>query len=260
MISNYNPDYPILVGLAGKAATGKTSVAEAIVPKASFGNERDEMIWDHLFFAMPLYELFSIRTKIEGENKDSRQLYAIHETLYDIYGSSPLGKVPKYADLIELVYAIYEESIYFEGSKPRTFLQKVGDYCRHYDPNCFASWGIRKAKKIYRENILSTENEVPHCILISDVRFKNEAEAILAEPNSFLIRFDADPEIRRERIFNRDNVYMTDDQMSHSSEKELDQIEDSLFHIIDSSNMTIEQQVDHTVSAIKRKFLSHAKN
>lgn len=260
MNSEYDPDFPIIVGLAGKAATGKTAVAESIVPKASFGNERDGIIWDHIFFAMPLYELYSIRTKIQGANVESRQLYSIHEVLYDIYGSSALGNIPKYADFIELVYAIYEESVDFAGSKPRSFLQKVGDYCRQYDENCFASWGIRKARKIYRENLISSEEDLPHCILVSDVRFKNEVDHILAQPNSFLIRFEASDEVRRERIFNRDNVYMTDEQMNHRSEKDLDNISQDLFHIIDSSNMTIEDQVQQTVSAIKRKFFSHAKN
>lgn len=260
MISEFDFDSPIIVGLAGKAATGKTSVAEAIVPKASFGNDRDGLIWDHIFFAMPLYEIYSIRTKIQGDNQETRQLYAIHEALYNLYGSSALGKIPKYAEFIELVYAIYEEPLDDFGRKPRSFLQKVGDYCRHYDPNCLASWGIRKAKEIYLENQASSEKDLPHCILISDVRCKNEAEIILSQPNSLLIRFDATEDVRRERIFNRDNVYMTNEQMSHSTEQELDQIPDRLFSVIESSSMSIEEQTKETIKVIKGKFFAHAKN
>ena len=44
-------DYPIVIGLAGKAATGKTSVAEKIVPKAEVSPVSNHVKWDHLFFA-----------------------------------------------------------------------------------------------------------------------------------------------------------------------------------------------------------------
>ena len=39
-------DYPIILGLAGKAATGKTSVAEHIVPKAQINKPIIENILD----------------------------------------------------------------------------------------------------------------------------------------------------------------------------------------------------------------------
>lgn len=264
MTIEYDPDYPIIVGLAGKAATGKTSVAEAIVPKASFGNDKDGLIWDHIFFAMPLYEFFSIRTKIEGANSQSRKLYAIHETLYNLYGSSPIGNIPHYYEMISLVDKIYNEPLPDTETKPRSFLQNIGDYCRSYDESCFAKWGVRKAQKIHQNYITEAEKEKedtkPHCILISDVRFRNEAECILSQPNSFLIRFDASDEVRRERIFTRDSVYMTDEQMSHRSEKDLDNISKDLFHIIDSSYINIEEQVKQTIEAIKGKFPIHAKN
>jgi len=256
MIKEYNPDYPIVVGLAGKAATGKTTVAESIVPKASFGTVNNGVMWDHIFFAMPLYEFYSIRTKIEGMNSQSRKLFATHETLYDLYGNSPLGKVPDYNAFVELVNRICTEPVSHDGSKPRSYLQKVGDYCREYDEACFASWGVRKANRIHSEylNSLDDEEEKPHCVLISDVRFKNEAEAILSCPNSILIRFDAEDEIRRNRIFSRDSVYMTDEQISHRSEKEIDTFSDMIDVVIDSSYINLEEQTNLTIKAIKEGF------
>lgn len=257
MNENYDPEKPIIIGLAGKAATGKTSVAETIVPKASFTNERSGVLWDHIFFAMPLYEFYSIRTKIQGSNSQSRKLYAIHEALYDLYGASPLGKIPHYYELISLVDKIYNEPLPNTDTKPRSFLQKVGDYCRSYDEECFAKWGVRKAVKIYNEyvNAISEEEEIkPHCILISDVRFKNEAEAILAKPNSMVIEFTASDSIRRERIFGRDSVYMTDEQMSHRSELEIDTFKDLITESIDSSELTIEEQSMKTIDIIKKRF------
>ena len=261
----YNPDYPIVVGLAGKAATGKTSVAETIVPKASFDKVRSGVYWDHIFFAMPLYELLSNRTKIEGENSQSRKLFAIHETLYDLYGNSTLGNVPDYYSFINLVDNIYREPIDTYGVKPRSFLQKAGDMCRAYDPKCFAKWGIKKSYELHRDYVKSLEEEDqpnPYCVLISDVRFENEAESILKLPNSMLILFEASDEVRRDRIYSRDGVYMTDEQLSHKSEKEIDGFSHLASGTIDSSSMSVEDQAVKTITLIKEKFglTSYAQN
>jgi len=261
----YNPDYPIVVGLAGKAATGKTSVAEAIVPKASFDKVRSGVYWDHIFFAMPLYELLSNKTKIEGESSQSRKLFAIHKTLYDLYGNSTLGNVPDYYSFISLVDNIYREPIDSRGAKPRSFLQKAGDLCRVHDPKCFAKWGVRKSYELHRDYVKSLQEEEtanPYCILISDVRFENEAESILKLPNSMLILFEASDEVRRERVYSRDGVYMTDEQMSHKSEKEIDNFITIASAIIDSSSMSVEDQAVKTINLIKEKFglASYAKN
>lgn len=259
---DYDTDHPIILGLAGKAATGKTAVAESIVPKASFGTSVENIMWDHIFFAMPLYEFYSIRTKIEGDRARSRKMFAIHETLYDLYGSSPLGSMPDYYEFISLVDKVHQEPIDSNGSKPRSFLQNIGDYCRAYDEECFAKWGIRKANKIHYEYLLNdfvgdlegTGDELPHCVIISDVRFINEAAAIKAQPNGFIIKFDATDEIRRERIFARDSVFMTNEQLSHRSEKEIDLMSDMIDVTIDSSSMSIEDQVKQTIKAVKESF------
>jgi cytidylate kinase len=257
MSKKYNPDYPIVVGLAGKAATGKTSVAELIVPKAAFDNVKSGIYWDHIFFAMPIYELLSIRTKIEGANSQSRKLFAIHETLYDLYGNSTLGDIPDYYSFISLVDNIGREPIDTAGAKPRSFLQKVGDFCRAHDPKCFAKWGVRKSYELYREYTKSLDEDEtpnPYCVLISDVRFENEAESILKLPNSMLILFEASDEVRKERIFSRDGIYMTDEQMSHKSEKEIDNFSSLASAIIDSSSMSVEDQAVKTMTIIKEKF------
>lgn len=252
----YDPDYPIIVGLAGKAATGKTVVAESIVPKASFGTNVGGLVWDHIFFAMPLYEFYSIRTKIEGMNAQSRKLFAIHETLYDLYGSSPLGNMPEYESFIKLVQQINSESVDHDGSKPRSFLQKTGDHCRQYDEKCFSKWGVRKSNKIHGEYISSLDEEkmLPHCILISDVRFMNEAEAILSQPNGIIIKFDASDQVRKDRILARDFVLMTDEQLLHRSEKDIDSMSDIIDLVINSDSMSIEDQVNETIKLIKESF------
>lgn len=257
MNKHYDPTKPIVIGLAGKAATGKTSVAEYIVPKASFSTSKQGMVWEHIFFAMPLYEFYSARVKIEGLNSESRKLFSIHETLYDLYGGSPLGKMPEYNSFVELTKAIAYKPLDLAGAKPRSFLQQVGDMCRDYDPECFSSWGIRKANKLFREyqkSVLDNEEELPFCVLISDVRFQNEAEAILSMPNSMVILFDAATDVRKERILLRDGVEMTEAQMSHKSEKEIDLFSDKVSTVIDSSSMTVEEQALETMKMVKETF------
>jgi dephospho-CoA kinase len=69
-----------------------------------------------------------------------------------------------------------------------------------------------------------------------------------------LIAYDASPEVRRERIFNRDGVYMTDEQMSHKSEKEIEIFASSASVTIDSSSMSVEQQAQATIDTIKERF------
>jgi len=60
-MKNFIQGQPIIIGLAGKAGSGKTSVAESIVPKGSFDTNKYGMKWDHLFYALPLYEMASIK-------------------------------------------------------------------------------------------------------------------------------------------------------------------------------------------------------
>lgn len=250
---------PIIIGFAGRAGSGKTSVAEHIVPKGSINVIKHDIKWDHLFFALPLYELASARRHIAGINEDSRTLYAIHDVLYDLFGGSPIANVPHYDALIDMVRFIYNMPIEKEGIKPRTFLQVAGDVCRAFDVNCFTNWAIRKSKSIYRSHIKEFESNLdndfdvdpnPMAIIISDVRFLNEAESILSEPNGILVCFDASDEVLNDRILKRDGKPMSKEQLSHKSESYIEDIKKIATFVINSDNMNIEQQTDATLEAL----------
>jgi pantothenate kinase-related protein Tda10 len=47
-IQEFDHNEPIIIGLAGRAGSGKTSVAENIVPKGSIETTRYGMKWDHI--------------------------------------------------------------------------------------------------------------------------------------------------------------------------------------------------------------------
>lgn len=261
MLDKYIKDEnsPIVIGFAGKAGSGKTSVAETIVPKGSIETVKYGIKWDHIFFALPLYELSAIRRNIMGNREQSRKLYAIHEVLYDIFGSSSIGNIPDYDSFIEMVYDLYSLPIEPEGLKPRTFLQKAGDICRDFDDNCFTNWGIRKAKSIYKKHILEsrsidkdhiTEENEPIAIIISDVRFENEAQAILDQPNGILVCFDASDEVLNDRIMKRDGQLMKPEQLSHKSEQYINKIKEIATIVLNTNEMNVEQQATETLKAI----------
>jgi dephospho-CoA kinase len=250
---SFKPHMPIIIGLAGKAGSGKTSVAEHLVPKGSVDTFQYGCKWDHIFYALPLYELASIKRSIRGINQKNRQLYAIHDVLFNIYGGSSIGVVPDYDDLISRVHKLHDLPIEPEGVKPRSFLQQAGDICRDGFEDCFSTWGILKSMNLHNSHIKSLEEdeeEKPFIVLISDVRFENEAKKILSQPNGVVICFDASEEVLNDRIFKRDGKLMTSDQSSHRSEQEMDMIKSIASAIINTDDMNIEEQAQATLSAI----------
>jgi len=247
-------DYPIVIGLAGKAATGKTSVAEKIVPKAEVSPVANHIKWDHIFFALPLYDLASVKKNSLGFRQKDRQLFSIHEIIYDIYGSNALGTIPDYESFHQLVKDVYNLPIEPEDMKPRSFLQKAGDLCRAYDEDCFAKWGVLKANKLFRSHMKTPEHEdqdMPMAVIISDVRFVNEAKKILSQPNGLVICYEASDDVRIERMMKRDGYIMTAEQMNHRSEQEIDLIKENASAIINTDNLNIAEQALATTNLIQ---------
>jgi len=245
---------PIILGLAGKAGSGKTTVAEQIVPKGSIEFTQGSIKWDHIFYALPLYEMASVKKNIVGYNEESRKLYALHDILFDVYGGSPIGNIPHYEELTQKVKQIHSLAIEPEGIKPRKFLQKAGDICREFDADCFAKWAIIKANKLYRQHIRQNEEsefESDFGIIISDVRYVNEAKSILKQPNGFVIVFDAEEETLNDRIMKRDGKLMSEDELSHSSESQIEDIKQIASVIMKTDSMSIEDQAKETINFIK---------
>lgn len=252
-------DNLFVVGFAGQSSTGKTTTAGSIVPRASVTYEDADVVWSHLYFALPLYQMATARQNIEGYMAFDRMMYEIHQVLLDAFGDNPLFGAPPYDDLVQLVYQISEYPIPEEG-KPRDFLQYVGtDLCRAYDQDCWVKWMRKKIDKEHRELIiqrrldgLEEDDDPVFGVIISDVRFPNEAEFIKSFPNSRLIGFTARPEVVKQRQANRDGYAMTDAQSGHPSEASVPDIDKSLFDaIIDTSDITIEQQVEQVRSLIQ---------
>jgi len=254
MTISYKEDYPMIVGFAGKAGSGKTSVADSICPKGSIGlSNSSSILWQHIFYALPLYELASIKKNTKGINEESRRLYAIHNVLYDLYGGSPIGFVPAYKDLVQMVLEIESLSIEPEGTKPRNFLQKAGDVCRSHRATCFSDWAIMKSSKMYRgyrSSLMEDEECLPFAVIVSDVRFQNEADSILKQPNGIVIVFDASDETLNDRIIKRDGKPLSEEQKNHHSEKQIDLIKQKATYVLNTDDMSLEEQSLSTLNLI----------
>lgn len=258
---NYREEQPIIIGLAGRAGSGKTSVAEHIIPKGSLESTKHNVKWDHIFYALPLYEMATIRHSIKGYNQNSRQLYAIHDVLFNLYGGSSIGLIPEYMDLVDRAQQIQSLKIEEEGTKPRSFLQKAGDICRQEFENCFATWGITKSHQLYRSYIKSLtgeEEEIPFAVIISDVRFENEAQQILKNPNGVVVCFDANQDTLDARLMKRDGKLMDAEHAAHRSEQQIEAIKSMATHVINTDNMNIEQQTAATLVALGMKTVQNA--
>jgi dephospho-CoA kinase len=258
MSKTFQKNYPIIIGLAGKAGSGKTSVAESICPKGSVVSVgSSDIIWQHIFYALPLYELASIKKNIKGINERSRKMYAIHEVLYDLYGGTPIGFVPDYEILTAMVKQIESMTIESEGIKPRNFLQKVGDICREQRVTCFSDWAIMKSVKMHKNYLAMLDEDTtpsPFAVIISDVRFENEADSILRQPNGAIIVFDASEDTLNNRIIKRDGKPLSEEQKNHHSEKQIDVIKQKASFILNTDNMTLEEQASNTLKLITSKL------
>lgn len=255
---DFSSSNPVYIGFCGAAGSGKTSTARAIVPSSSFSFYGDvsnysdnNILWDHFWFAMPLYEISNCRLITEGTDVKDRVMYGIH----DIVNSVMQRKIA-YDDLIELVYDIYAMPCKIEGTKPRTFLQDVGSLCRDLYKNCFTDYIKYKVYNTYRAIISEYDrNDLDpptYMAIVSDVRMPNEAEMIKNQPNNILIKFTASKEVLDKRLIDRDGLLLTSSQTSHESERGVNEIPEEWFDLVlDTDNLTVEQQAEAVKNFMK---------
>ena len=250
-------NHPIIIGLCGKAGTGKTSIANTIVPSHSIKYDKpNRTIWDHAFFAMPLYEMASIKRMTKGELSRDRILYQMHDVLADLFGKSPAYGAPTYDRFTDLVKSITDLPMPTdEDMKPREFLQEAGELCRAEKGDCFVQWARKMANR--RANALlsdDAEEYDQYVCIFSDVRYENEANMIASQPGGILIRFDASNDVRMDRLYNRDGYRMPDSQLNHSSENVELIPENIITAVINTDNMNVEQQAQATNKIIEKEL------
>lgn len=248
-------DHPVYIGFTGEAGSGKTSTAKQIVPSirnslyGDLGKPKNhdeiDIYWDHFWLSAPLYEIHAVRTQIVGEDVKDRTLYALHR----IADAVMMDSIP-YDDLIELVYDTYSFPFLDpEGMKPRSFLQQVGDLYLGLNPDCFANHIKHKIFKAWQSITLEYERMDLHhplyLAIISDVRKPNEAKMIKDRTQHCLIKFVADEDTRRERLYDRDGTVLTASQSAHPTETSIAKIPEEWYDaIVDTTKLTLEEQVE----------------
>ncbi len=249
-MKNFIPTQPIYVGFCGPAGSGKTSTAKKIVPGITVSLLSDpssfpDVIWGHHWLSQPLYEMASTLTELYGEELTDRKLYALH----DIVNSIMMKRIP-YDDLVELVYDIYHMPVdNYDGQKPRTFLQTVGDMCRNQYEDCFSNYVKYKIYNTYRSECIEydrhDQDEPWYIGIVEDVRTVREAKMIKDQPNNILIKFTASPAVLRDRLLNRDGVDLAPEQASHRTENEFNGIPDEDFDLIlDTDSLSVDDQAE----------------
>ena len=265
-------DGPIVIGLAGKAGTGKTSVANRIAPIAqTFGfDEKQDVItfplkdykilWDHMSFAEPLHEIVTAKQKITGADAQDRQAYAILDVLLRVFGRNPLWGAPPFKDLIKIVNTAAGWHL-DPDLKPRAFMQWLGtDVCRKHDPDCWVRTLKTSLRAKYQQFLTEQDDDeiVNYTspdnfgVVISDLRFPNEVEAIRTYQHGYVIRFDASDDVREARLISRDGVAQSE-HSGHASETALDSLSDNTFSaIINTDGMDVTSQAYATQVIIKQ--------
>ena len=205
----------MIVGFVGLIGSGKDTAADLLVN--DFGFKRDS-------FANTLKDAVSKifhwdRDMLQGLSAESR---AWREEVDDWWA----------------------ERLGIPHLTPRWVLQFFGtDVCRDYFSNDI--WVASLERKLMQ----SKDN-----VVISDVRFANEAQSILKQPNGMIITYEASDDVLRDRIFKRDGVYMTDEQLNHNSEKEIDLVKEISTFIINTDNLSIEDQAKATLQIVKNQI------
>jgi hypothetical protein len=69
-----------------------------------------------------------------------------------------------------------------------------------------------------------------------------------------VITYEASDDILRDRIFKRDGIFMTNEQLNHNSEKEIDLVKEVSTFIINTDNLSIEDQAKATLQLVKNKI------
>lgn len=265
----FTPDHPIVLGLYGKALTGKTITGESIAPRDYIPDPNKNPIqWDHLFFALPLYKMATARQKIEGTAAKDRIRYEIHSALLEILGRSPLFGAPPYKELIELVEKISNIPMP-DGEKPRTFLQEAGTLCRSWNEDCFVNWVNRMVNNSFQffkkeqQEIKAEEHVLDEYmpekafaglgIVLSDIRYPNEAAYVRKARNSVLVELTASDEVRQQRAMRRDGHFLTEKQKNHSSETQT--IPQDWFDAsLDTSDLSVQEQVTAVLQIVNTKL------
>jgi hypothetical protein len=239
----------VVVGLNGKAGSGKDTVADALVAERGFTK---------MSFAEPCYRITKLLTAMnQGDLAAPFELFSL---ILDLFGGptkSPSLDVVTHVVLNDLPFLAKEHDLYTDmanNKKPRKFLQQMAtEYFRAYNENIWADYLVRSLMNKLRAEIEEKMNRIEQIELdessrtssktdylyqyvISDVRFENEIESLRRvceiasktisgmNASSYIIKLKIDEKDASDRIAQRDLLDATTavSTFNHSSEGDID--------------------------------------
>lgn len=195
-----------IIGISGKIGSGKNYLAEKIMQELEFlGHTTAE----GSFAAGLRNELDRIIKTIKVEVLDGQNGSTIVEKLHTLYNFD--------ADDAEIMYScLVNDVVHVDGLNAnsrtesiRRALQILGTDIR------------RKQENNYWVNLFFKTLPEADYIIVTDVRFPNEADAVLQNGGK-VIRLDLDDATIEKRIQNRDGLKYSDEAKTHPSEIALD--------------------------------------
>lgn len=227
---------PILVAVTGKIATGKDTVGKSLM------EELGHTDYLHTAFAAALKQEVNVaikslrQTMVNGGDKTA--------ALADLRLHFP--DIP--VEWLERV----RDSLWDEIRAAKVF----DSYTRTDGVRQALQWwgtDIRRAQKdsYWVDRLLDQAVpalEAGTSVLVTDVRFPNEADALL-DIGGYVIRLDVSREIQAARLFQRDGVVLTPDKENHKSEISLDDY-DKFTLRVNNDYLTIDQAVAYIIESI----------
>ena len=237
----------MIIGLCGKAGSGKDTVGDFLVRNHHFAkialadplkkickevfDFSDAQLWG------PSEKRNEPDPRYLRQAKGSKGFWGVHLTAEDLERHEHLRPFKEEFEK-EGCLPSPTEDVYLT---PRYALQRLGtEWGRDCYPKIWIDLAVRTAKELLREpfhNLYYT----PQCgvyegvnvrevkgVVITDVRFKNEIDG-LRERGAFLVRVT------------RPSAGLSGEASQHASEKEMDDIEDSLFDAIIRNDGTLNQ-------------------
>lgn len=210
-----------IIGVSGKIGSGKNYLSEQLIKELhKLGYSTTEAS----FAASLRNELNRIIKTIKVDTIDGIEPEQIIENIHTIHKMDLTDAEELYIMLVHDVTEIDGLNSHSRTESIRRALQFLGTDVRRKKDNEY--W----VKEFHRT--------VPNSdfILVTDVRFPNEADSVVAN-NGIMIRLDVSPEIILERIQSRDGLKYSSDALNHPSELALDDYDKFDYVISDEYNI-----------------------
>lgn len=211
--------------ISGKAGSGKTTTAVGLCGDATRVQTRQGnniIEWDKMALAQPLKEMIAIKRDI---SEADRRLYQLHSIVSGLYSDSPLYGAPPYDELVSMVHEIDKMGLGNYLDNYRSFQQNAADIIRAVDPDAFSKTLFNKAVLKTSEIDRATEEfelkgiNYHRVLLVSDLRFDNEAEFFKKNLGVHIYELKASKEVRQSRLLERDGGLPSKKNMKHNGEQ-----------------------------------------